>query len=101
MKYIEQPAFETNEFKVGDSIMIYDPVGVCKATVYNSKNDIVSVTFDNGTGFAYYHFKQCRLLLPTKPREWLVSIDKKRNRISCDIYNTPGPLIKVREVLED
>jgi len=75
MKYKELPAFETNEFKVGDRIRAYGVLvdghiddivtGICKIT----KDHLMVDTIDN----VYYsspHFKQCRKLVEVEPREW-------------------------------
>lgn len=109
MKYIEQPAFETNEFKIGDKINIYESSPEGSATLlkertvdFVGKNRIVGVQEESRN----FHFKQCRLLLPAKPREFTLFKDKKHNKYySLEGRQSPqcrwDEVIRVKEVLED
>ena len=100
MKYREHAAFETNEFKSGDLVRIYDAM-----VVGNFRTDAVTVVKGDliYTGAQSYHFKQCRKVEEIKPREWW--IDTKpgvwtvwENIDSID--KVKGGFIRVREVEE-
>lgn len=103
MKYKELPAFESNEFKVGDLINIYSPEPLQINRISKIYQDLIIVE-NSLSGCCMFHFKQCRKLVPIEAREWEVWID-------CygDLFDNPKDLyydkkakkIKVREVLED
>lgn len=102
--YIEQPAFETNEFKAGDEFVAYSAPKhrVFSMTVFSIKGDVV--LSEDGASF---HFKQCRLLKKREPRAfWIFEADIRPDafgvRISqCEKPSNLTEWIKVREVLGD
>lgn len=108
-KWVEQAAFETNEFKKGDALRSYCAIGgIERCDVTSVSGDIVY------SGDSEFHFKQCRLLKQVKPREWWVwlgdiSVIEKLEKIVAwtekgrpDLIAHDGyKWIKVREVLED
>lgn len=67
-EWIEQPAFETNEFKIGDFVRIYKGTGI-------EEEEVISVSSSHVCpyGGGEYHFQQCRLLKKREPREWWVA----------------------------
>jgi hypothetical protein len=104
-EWIECPAFETNEFKVGDRVRVYRYHGgaeIGDALVTHVKNDDVEYG-DYGA-----HFKQCRLLKKREAREWWVhTADFESNKKSIPMWyekwkmdDFPGKWIKVREVID-
>lgn len=103
LKYTEQPAFETNEFKVGDKIKVYDGLDVFEETV----KAYISEEFIEVEDGLEYSFKQCRLLLPTKPREFwvLINYSGKASYVTEKLEELAEyenhSIVKVREVLED
>lgn len=116
-KYKELPLFETNEFKVGDEVKVYDSS--------MDKNKIYVVQFVGPSlvqlqGYGFFNFQVCRKLEEIKAREFWIpkdSLDELFNRKFtdwygreklCDQYMTPidrtkynKDYIKVREVLDD
>lgn len=111
-KYIEQPAFEKNEFEVGDSVRVYlSSSKVLEGNVsFVCGRDLVGVSDEN------FHFKQCRLLKEVKPREFWIREQNVEDLLNgkyvygegatiskdsaCNLQGD-GPYIKFREVLED
>lgn len=102
VKYVEQPAFETNLFKIGDKIHVYD---MCYKNI-----DIHTITKINddlieSNGKDILHFKQCRLVLPVRPREFWIKLDLINYSILIatpfDIGLKDEGYFKVREILED
>jgi hypothetical protein len=107
-KYKELPAFETNEFKVGDLINVYIGHYLYKVRVTRTHEYLVffsGADTENGEGLA--HFKQCRKLEEIKPREFFIDLRTYRSTDVIPSEYSPNPwgpdmrVIKVREVLED
>ena len=103
MKYKELPAFETNEFKVGDLVKCYD-------SEVSDDNEIIEVIVADKIYLKNYtysaHFKTCRKLEEIKPREfWIVGREDEfyvYENEPKDITLSEGfKKIRVREVLED
>lgn len=117
-KFRELPAFETNEFKVGDRIKCYDSVVPENHSGYFVKDKEGSfVSFECRIGSTHCfraHFKQCRKLEEVKPREFYLRTIPVYHPITKEyIYeyysindcNKPEEFseeyIKVREVMEE
>ncbi|HEY5688552.1 MAG TPA: hypothetical protein VIS27_09640 [Yeosuana sp.] len=106
-KYKELPAFETNEFKVGDKVICYDSAVV--VSVIHTVTKVFPTSIILSPGPEEYkgmdmNFKQCRKLEEIKPREYSVNIDAITGNIvgpfsslNSDNFKT----IKVREVMDD
>lgn len=107
-EWIEQPAFETNEFKPGDRVNVYDVGDITDGTVETVSGNVIFLENINiGIGF---HFKQCRLLKKREPREWEVLATQfapNREDVSLRFTAVNGPkmkhgdVIRVREVLDE
>ncbi len=105
MKYKELDAFETNEFKRGDKVNIYNDGRVFIYFVVNVRNDIVIAAYKVDISEAMtseFHFRQCRKLEEIKPREWLVRTDGQFSQfITSDLGMCPSKYtFRVREILE-
>jgi hypothetical protein len=106
MKFKELPAFETNEFKVGDRVKVYTENGILLGIVSSDRNKgyhYVFILKDGTEEEVEFHFKQCRNLEPVKPREFLI---KRCDGEDDDMIFEYDSLIRegfiwVREVLED
>lgn len=104
-KWIEQPAFEKNEFKVGDHVNIYTwPTTYRDCVITLIENDTIIVDRDDRYSKGNKlnaDFHQCRLLKKREAREiWL---DLGTGKF-CKVYEgaiVDKAAIKVREVLED
>lgn len=111
-KYVEQPAFETNEFKAGDNVRIYIPrsnsplikkSGVEDTEVMMIDGDYLLLKLTNHfTDDVKAHFKACRLLKEVKPREFWLDFDNNTfyEHPHGSKFSVRLSLIKVREVLE-
>lgn len=82
VKYIEFPAFETNQFKKGDLVKIYDSQvnqGMAFHRVVAIRDEYVvfnidSITGDsNGCKYWSVNFRSCRKLEAISPREIYIS----------------------------
>ncbi len=109
MKYKELPAFETNEFKEGDKVNLYDKLGILVGEITDISGDYIRFM---STGRNYErHFKQFRKLEEIQPREYIRYIDEfgnlyKYDDTSCfarteSVRAGATKRIKLREVLED
>jgi len=103
MKYKELPAFETNEFKVGDKVKVYNSEGHFTAFVSEIMLNKEFLRLETRT--LPVHFKQCRKLEEIKPREfWVDLLENKLLPIEYEKRNkdfSKSGYIKVREVIED
>jgi hypothetical protein len=120
-KYKELPAFETNEFKVGDRVKVYmspEPYIGLITEIEDSFLKIEAVDYNEHT---FEHFKQCRKLEEIKPREFWVHRDCVNNifgQLPLRYYGSPPRFgsaviatyvdkpdrkeyIRVQEILED
>lgn len=98
-KYRELPAFETNEFRIGDIINVYiDSGNPFKEEVLNVRNNLVKTSANK-----VIHFKSLRKLEEIKGRLFWIK-DSPNGRVSVNTMvseeNESGDWIKVREVLE-
>jgi len=115
-KYKELPAFETNEFKVGDMVAVYGCPSVTGSYHTGSHHDVVHIAEEGeilvGTELnprLGFHFKQCRKLVEVEPREWWLNPVSKTYVVAGEIIeykNDDGvpnlaAWIKVREVIEE
>jgi hypothetical protein len=99
-KYKELPAFETNEFKVGDRVRFYEDCDANEGEVVHVSMNVIEV---HGINYGI-HFKQCRKLEEVKPREfwihspggYLVDTLSTDDRVNLKAQG----YIKLREVLE-
>lgn len=99
MKYKEQPAFEKNDFKVGDYVRVYD-----EQYQFDCAISAINDCFVSFNTTRKLHFKQCRLLLPVKPREFYLIRDCEDDTFGIleeKPNNVWKEIVKVREVLED
>ena len=136
MHFREQDEFKTNNFKVGDLVSVYGPLScgteggpifghdskftggrdvfiVCEVKRNNLRVRLEipkdGVLYNKNFTHGYAHFRQCRLLTPDKPREWVgtcsATSDENPN-VSGTITKWSGPKlkpgeeVKVREVIE-
>ena len=108
MKYKELPAFETNEFKVGDHVRLYGVSGSFDGTITTVGKELIVIRGDvQLTG----HFKQFRKLEEVTPREYIRYIDEFGNLYKSGesyyfngtefMITEPTKRIKLREVLEE
>lgn len=109
-KYKELPAFETNEFKVGDLVKVYVGTDIFQTRVLEIRRDhFVIIEDSEDRGYDIAHFKQCRKLEEIKPREFNVIVTEDGEIITAPSHalpnftfnNKPVTYIKVREVLDD
>ncbi len=114
-KYKELPAFETNEFKIGDKVAVYNMGISFICTVERIMGEMVYCLPENRMhmyecklGRDIYNFKQCRKLEENKPREYWLNpgIDSRypfegmtyNKHVASDLQ-LPG-WIRVREIIE-
>ncbi|HEY5688551.1 MAG TPA: hypothetical protein VIS27_09635 [Yeosuana sp.] len=111
-KYKELPAFETNEFKVGDKVAFYRKCGKAIGEITSRSTNNLCIKYesrDKNTCMTETHFKQCRKLEEVKPREFNVIVTEDGEIITAPSHalpnftfnNKPVTYIKVREVLDD
>lgn len=96
-KFKELPAFETNEFKVGDWIICYD------SEVSNGIQEIIDISKDSILLKNYLHwvnFRTCRKLEEVKAREFWIDPGMFAYEY-LPPHLSPNKFIKVREVLEE
>lgn len=103
-KYRELPAFETNEFKVGDNVHVYGCSSVKDGVLLKIRH-IYSTAYmearDSEDILHVVHFKQCRKLEEIKPRIfWAYELYHYNPNEDLDPCDTHSPrAIKVQEVL--
>ncbi len=102
MKYKELPAFETNEFEIGDKIKCYDSCTNTeqKHSIVRIIKDFVEIETQEFISGIEVHFSTCRKLEPVKPREWTVWIQDGDIQSRNPFIPIKDP-IKVREVIEE
>jgi hypothetical protein len=121
MKYKELPAFETNEFKVGDRVKVYMSPEPYIGLITEIENDLLEVIAFYCNEHTFEHFRQCRKLEEIKPREFWVHRDCVNNifgQLPLRYYGGPPRFgsaviatyvdkpdhqeyIRVQEILED
>lgn len=78
-EWIEQPAFETNDFKVGDMVRVYgtDYIFIGKIDMHVVEGqDMIHVQGKTEDSISdYFHFKQCRLLKKKPPDIYYATAD--------------------------
>lgn len=114
-KFKELAAFETNEFKVGDLINVYDKEKVIeKLVVTNIDGDFIenfltakynplSENQKMSIDIMRFNFKQCRKLVEVEPREFWLSESTQKFYTWDEVGSmrlVKENFIKVREVLE-
>ena len=109
--WVEQPAFKTNEFKVGDKVVKYSSTGSTTYNIWDIDGDILKLKAGElVNGHIEAHFKQCRLLVKTEPREFRLKYLPADNLISYPhfvVMNDYGSEFKdyerfvVREVFDE
>lgn len=100
MQYIEQPAFETNEFKMGDKVRIYVATNTIDDEVLKLYDQFIVIDFADGVQ-KHYHFKQCRLLKKRETREWWLRTDQPVWTVWDHQTLATTEWIRVREVFEE
>jgi len=115
IKWVEQPAFEENLFKVGDWVRVYSSGGnsTYDAIVSSTQTDHKDCLFLETRRSLYKpiststpHFKQCRLLKIPTPREWCICTEHlcfSPDAFDCDYggKECKKKWIIVREVLDE
>lgn len=104
-RWKELPASETNDFRPGDRIRIYDHSFIVEAEIDYAVNDLVAVKIKSMPLTEYrYSFRQCRKLVEERPREWhVITNGTAVVTIAADDKNPPPKgceKIRVREVIE-
>jgi len=88
-----------SDFKIGDRVAVFDKCFTNHQSVYPLKGIVGDILlfseFDKG-----FHFRQCRKLEESEPREWekFCPIHK---RVHEGHFQDYCPFIKVQEVLEN
>lgn len=106
MKYKELPAFETNDFIVGDTVHYYNNESMQEFVVSKISREllILGKTDYHSFDLQLAHYKQCRKLVEVKPqvpREIELYYDKKSGHYFQVRGNGNFETIKFREVIED
>lgn len=105
-KYKELPAFETNEFKVGDKVKCFDTCtnSVVINEVYRTISNYIEIRPENYLAGIEVHISCCRKLEEIKPREFAIGLEE--GHPLQVLFGIPriqsGSIewIKVREVIE-
>lgn len=108
-KYKELPAFETNEFKVGDIVNCYcEQKTHIEIPVKCLLVDKDYLLIEDRTYQIIAHFKQCRKLVKVEPREFWLVFSHEHNYSNPSVYPCEQIIahkgawqIKVREVLDE
>lgn len=98
--WIEQEAFSSNLFQVGDRVRVYDCQAVWDGYVYEPSCDHIRTEGSS----ELFNYRQCRLLKKREPRGFYLREDRIEK--SNDIWKEPpvnerrSGWIKVQEVIE-